>query len=66
MACNMDPIHHEKIVDKLMQYRGKIPKTGHMSDKKAQWTVELFRSKIDNLILDIEEIAELMDQGLIR
>ena len=62
----MDPTHHEKIVDKLMQYRGKIPKGGQLVDKKAQWTCELFVSKIDNLILDIECFAELLEKGLIR
>jgi len=66
LASNMDPTHHEKIVDKLMQYRGKIPKTGQIADKKAQWTIELFRTKIDNLILDIECFAELFEKGLIR
>ena len=49
-----------------MQYMGKIPKTGHIADKKAQWTIELFRTKIDNLILDIECFAELFEKGLIR
>ena len=49
-----------------MQYSGKIPKTGHIADKKAQWTIELFRTKIDNLILDIECFAELFEKWLIR
>jgi hypothetical protein len=62
----MDPTHHEKIVDKLMQYRGKIPKNGHLGDKKAQWTCELFKTKIDNLILDIECFAECIQKGLIK
>lgn len=43
-----------------------MPKTGHLADKKAQWTVELFRTKIDNLILDIECFAECIEKGLIR
>ena len=62
----MDPTHHEKIVDKLMQYRGKIPKPGQLSDKKAQWTCELMVSKIDNLLADIECFAECFEKELIR
>tara|TARA_R110002110_G_scaffold142488_1_gene330749 strand:- start:870 stop:1058 length:189 start_codon:yes stop_codon:yes gene_type:complete len=62
----MDATHHEKIVDKLMQYRGKIPKDGQLSDQKAKWTAELFRTKIDNLILDIECFAECFEAGLIK
>jgi len=62
----MDPIHHEKIVDKLMQYRGKIPKTGHLTDKKAQWTCEDLRNHIDYLIQNIELFAQTVDKGLIR
>jgi len=62
----MDPTHHATIVDKLMQYRGKIPKAGQLGDKKAQWTAELMASKIDNLILDIECFAECFQKELIR
>jgi len=62
----MDPTHHTKIVDKLMQYRGKIPKGGQLSDKKAQWTVDLMRGKIDDLLFDIELFAQALEKGLIR
>jgi len=62
----MDPIHHEKIVDKLMQYRGKIPKTGHLSSKTAQIRAEMFRMKIDMLIMDIENFADRLEKGLIE
>ena len=62
----MDASHHEKIADKLLQYRGKIPKTGQLSDKKAQWTVDLMRGKIDDLLFDIELFAQAIEKGLIR
>jgi len=62
----MDPQHHATIVDKLMQYRGKIPKTGHLADLKAKWTCDLFRDQLDDFILLIEEFAKLEDKGLIR
>ena len=62
----MDPTHHEKIVDKLMQYRGKIPKYGQLADKQAEHNAQIIRSGIDSLILDIEFFAKLYDRGLIR
>ncbi len=62
----MDPTHHSKIVDKLMQYRGKIPKDGHLTDVKAKWTAYAMRDKIDELISDIEAFAICYDMGLIR
>ena len=62
----MDPIHHATIVDKLMQYRGKIPKTGQLGDKKAQWTCEDLRNQIDYLIDNIDLFAKTIEKGLIR
>jgi ABC-type protease/lipase transport system fused ATPase/permease subunit len=62
----MDPQHHATIVDKLMQYRGKIPKTGQLGDKKAQWTCEDLRNHIDYLIQNIDLFAETFEKGLIK
>jgi len=62
----MDPTHHEKIVDKLMQYRGKIPKSGHLGDKEAQWTCEHMKKYIDNLIEHIDTFAKCFEKGLIK
>ena len=62
----MDPIHHEKIVDKLMQYRGKIPKSGQLGDIKAQFTCDLMRNQIDDIIQLIELFARQLDMGMIR
>ena len=66
VGSNMDPTHHEKIVDKLMQYRGKIPKDGQLGDIKAQFTCQAMRIKIDNLIQDIECFANCYQKELIR
>jgi len=62
----MDPIHHEKIVDKLMQYRGKIPKTGHLGDKSAQVQAYMLRMNVENLIKMIDAFAVAHEKGLIR
>lgn len=63
---NMDATHHEKIVDKLMQYRGKIPKTGQLADKTAEFTCDAMRILIDDLISNIDSFAECIQKGLIR
>ena len=62
----MDPTHHDKIVDKLLQYRGKIPKTGQLVDKKAQFTADQMRIYIDDLISNIDAFATCYEKGLIR
>jgi len=62
----MDPTHHEKIVDKLMQYRGKIPKNHALGDRKAMWTCEQMKNYIDELILEIDAFAKCFEQELIR
>jgi hypothetical protein len=62
----MDPTHHEKIVDKLMQYRGKIPKNGHLGDIKAKWSCDQMRIYIDDLIANIDAFAKCFEQELIR
>lgn len=62
----MDAAHHATIVDKLMQYRGKIPKDGQLVDTKAKWTAYAMRDKIDELISDIDSFAVCFEKGLIR
>jgi len=62
----MDAEHHSKIVDKLMQYRGKIPKDGQLSDYNAKAYAYEMRKNIDKLILDIEWFAAVYQKELIR
>jgi len=62
----MDPIHHEKIVDKLMQYRGKIPQVADINGRIGICSVYELRKQIDDLIWQIESFAKTDDQGLIR
>jgi hypothetical protein len=62
----MDAEHHSKIVDKLMQYRGKIPKDGHLSDLKAKLMMRLMREQVDDFIELVELLARQYEMGLIR
>ena len=62
----MDPVHYEKIADALMQFRGKLPKDGTLSDKKAEFTVDQLKIYIDGLLKNIDVFADLDDRGWIR
>ena len=62
----MDPTHHEKIVDKLMQYRGKIPKTGQLRSKEAEHLCYQMRMNVTHLIHVIDAFAVAWEKELIR
>jgi len=62
----MDPTHYDKIADKLMQFRGKLPRPGQLSDKKAEFTVDQLKIYIDGLLENIDAYAELDAKGWIR
>lgn len=62
----MDPTHHEKIVDKLMQYRGKIPKTHHLGDPKAKIMMQMMRDQVDDMIELIDLLAKQFEMGMIK
>lgn len=63
---NMDPIHYEKIADKLMQFRGKLPKEYHLSTIYAQKRTKEMKELIDNLLNELEQYARADDMGWIR
>lgn len=62
----MDPQHHATIVDKLMQYRGKIPKDGHIVTAVGKVECYQMRMNIESLIMMIDRFAIEWEQGLIR
>jgi len=62
----MDAQHHATIVDKLMQYRGKIPKDGHLVTSIGKVECYQMRMNIDHLIIMIENFAIEWNQELIR
>jgi len=62
----MDPIHHSKIADKLMQYRGKIPKHINPSNRIGKNAVFDLKEHIDLLLWYIEKYSELESKGLIE
>ena len=64
-GSSMDPIHHAKIADKLMQYRGKLPKHVNPSNRIAQGLTYDLKKHIEDLLWYIEKYAAAQDKGLI-
>jgi hypothetical protein len=62
----MDATHHEKIVDKLMQYRGKIPKHGQLATEYGKEKATEMREIIDLMLDLIDSFANMDQKGLIR
>jgi len=61
----MDPTHHAKIADKLMQYRGKIPKHINPSNRIARDAAYELKKAIDDLMWQIDCYSEEQRKGLI-
>ncbi len=62
----MDAIHYDKIADKLLQFRNKIPLTAYLEYKNASNKAYMLRMNIDMLLKLIDEFAELDNKGLIK
>jgi len=62
----MDAAHYEIIADKLMQFRGKLPKSYHLHDDRACSMVKNMKETIEHLLNEIDELARMDDLGMIR
>ena len=62
----MDSQIHDKIVDYLMQYRSKIPKTLDLGDKFAIAENYILLRKVDELIHSIDRYSVLDSKGWIK
>jgi len=62
----MDATHHEKIADKLMQYRGKISKHGQLVTEYGKEKATEMREIIDLMLDLIDSFANMDEKGLIR
>jgi ferritin-like protein len=62
----MDAAHYEIIADKLMQFRGKLPKSYHLHDDHACSVVKNMKELIEHLLNEIDQIARMDDLGMIR
>ena len=61
----MNPTDYDKMVDKLMQFRGKLRDVGQLRYHMARMTVIDMTNKIDALIMYIDEYAKLDAEGWI-
>jgi len=62
----MDPVNYEKIADKLMQFRGKLPKDTHLTTEIGQRAIDAMKHQINSILNAIDWLARLDNEGLIR
>lgn len=62
----MDATDYEKIADKLMVFRGKLPQNNTLSHHMARMTTDDMKNKIDLLLMFIDEYAKLDCAGWIK
>ena len=62
----MDAHHYDKIADKLMQFRSKLPQHSHLDNETAQKYVRELKEQIAQMLFDIEQLADWDDKGWIR
>ena len=62
----MDSIEYDKIVDKLLQFRGKIPQYGAVNDRVAKSAVYELNKAIDDLLWQIDNYAKCDALGWIK
>jgi len=62
----MDAHHYDKIADKLMQFRSKLPFHPHLENETAKNYVREMKEQIDQMLFDIQQIADWDDKGWIR
>jgi len=62
----MDAIHYDKIADKLIQFRSKIPHEGDLSLRAAEISVHELKKAIDNLLWQIDNYSMRDGKGWIR
>ena len=62
----MDAVQYEKIADKLMQFRGQLPKDSHLHTELGERCVDHIKNHIEELLNAIDWMARLDDAGLIR
>jgi sorbitol-specific phosphotransferase system component IIBC len=53
----MDPTHHDIIVDKLLQYWGKLPDPRHLKTYACKKQVYITQTRINDLVKTIENLA---------
>ena len=66
MGRIMDSIHYDKIADKLIQFHSKLPKEEDLCESHAIYTLKFVKTRIAQLLVDIDIMAKMDDSGWIR
>ena len=66
MGRIMDAIHYDKIADKLIQFRSKIPHEVDLSLRDAKMAAWELKVSIDNLLWQIDNYSKRDEKGWIR
>ena len=62
----MDAKEYDKIVDKILQFRGKIPQYGAVNDRVAKSAIYELNKSIDLLLWQIDNYAKCDSLGWIK
>jgi hypothetical protein len=66
MGRIMDPIHYDKIADKLMQFHSKLPIIADLELESAKISVKHMKELIERLLHEIDVMAKEDNKGWIR
>ncbi len=66
MGRIMDPIHYDKIADKLIQFNSKLPQSVDLESLNAKCQVENMKYMIESMLRKIDELAQADERGWIR
>ena len=62
----MDPTHFDKIADKLMQYKGKLPDIVRQDDELVVEFILKQQGLINDLLSTIDTFAKFNDMGWVK
>jgi len=62
----MDPKNYDRIVDKLLMFRKRLPLESQVSDRLAKDSIYELKKQIDNLLWQIEKHSDNDSKGWIR
>ena len=62
----MNPTEYDRMVDLLLQIRGKIPVAGTLRTNTAAYRADVIRNLIDNLITNIDDFANMDQLGYVK
>ena len=61
----MDAREYDRIADLLCQIRSKIANNLRTTTEKGRWTKELYLDRVNALLINTDELADVDQKGLI-